>query len=62
MVIFVLVFLENKQILLKFRYFCYICFFDGENLCFILTLKRKNDKVWTFNIAHFPNFEISASL
>ena len=24
--------------------------------------ERKYDKVLTFNIAHFPNFEISASL
>ena len=24
--------------------------------------ERKNDKVLTFNIAHLPNFEISASL
>ena len=24
--------------------------------------ERKNDKVLTFNIAHFPNFKISASL
>ena len=24
--------------------------------------KRKNDKVLAFNIVHFPNFEISASL
>ena len=24
--------------------------------------ERKNDKVLTFNIVHFPNFEISASL
>ena len=24
--------------------------------------ERKNDKILTFDIAHFPNFEISASL
>ena len=24
--------------------------------------ERKNDKVLTFNVVHFPNFEISASL
>ena len=24
--------------------------------------ERKNGKVLTFNVAHFPNFEISASL
>ena len=24
--------------------------------------ERKNDKVLTFNIGHFPNFEINASL
>ena len=27
-----------------------------------LFLKEKNEKVLIFNIAHFPNFEISASL
>ena len=24
--------------------------------------ERKNDKILTFNIVHFPNFEINASL
>ena len=24
--------------------------------------ERKNDKILTFDIAHFPNFELSASL
>ena len=24
--------------------------------------ERKNDKILTFNVVHFPNFEISASL
>ena len=31
-------------------------------ICFILILKEKNDKVLTFNIVHFPNFEIYSSL
>ena len=45
-----------------FRYFDYIWFIDSVNLCFIFILKEKNEKVWTFNIAHFSNFEISTSL
>ena len=36
--------------------------FDSENLCFILIFERKYDKVLTFDIVHFPYFEISASL
>ena len=50
------------KILLIFRFFHYIWFTDSEKLCFILILKEKNGKVLTFNLAHFPNFEISASL
>ena len=50
------------KILLIFRFFDYILFIDSENLCFILILKEENDKVLTFNIVHFPNFELSASL
>ena len=29
---------------------------------FHFCFERKNDEVLTFNIVHFPNFEISASL
>ena len=53
---------KTTKIMLKFRFFHYIWFFDSENLCFILILKRKNEKVLIFNIVHFPNFKISASL
>ena len=42
--------------------FPHIWYIDSENSCFILILKEKNDKVSIFNIVHFPNFEISASL
>ena len=48
------------KILVMFRFSHYIWFIDSENLCFILILKIC--KVLTFNIVHFPNFEISASL
>ena len=50
------------KILLTFRLFHYIWFIDSENLCFLLILKEKNDKVLTFNIVHVTNFEISDSL
>ena len=52
---------KTIKILLIFRSFHYIWFIDSENLCFILILKKR-DKVLTFNIVHFPNFEISTSL
>ena len=45
-----------------FGFFHYIWFNAIENLCFILVLNKNNDKVLTFNIDHFPNFEISTSL
>ena len=48
------------KILLIFRSFHYIGFIDSEHLFHYF--ERKSDKVLTFNIAHFPNFEISAPL
>ena len=42
------------KILLIFR------FFHSENLFYYF--ERKNEKVLTSNIIHFPKFEISASL
>ena len=50
------------KILLIFQFFHYIWFIDSENLCFILILKENMTRFLTFNIVHFPNFEISASL
>ena len=50
------------KILLIFRFFHYIWFIDSKNLYFILILEEKMIKFLTFNIVHFPNFEISASL
>ena len=54
---------NNKtiKILLAFKFFYYILFIDSENL-FHHYFERKNDKVLTLNIVHFPNFEISAAL
>ena len=52
---------KTKKILWIFRFFHYIWFIDSENL-FDSYFERKNDKVLIFNIVHFPNFEISASL
>ena len=52
---------KTMKILLTFRFFYYIWFVDSENL-FHSYFKRKNDKVSTFNIVHFQNFEISTSL
>ena len=52
---------KTMKILLTFRFFYYIWFIDSENL-FHSYFKRKNDKVSTFNIVHFQNFEISTSL
>ena len=49
------------KILLIFRLFHYIGFIDSEHL-FHSCFERKSDKVLTFNIVHFPNFEISAPL
>ena len=48
------------KIFLIFRFFYYDWFIASENLCFILILKEKNNKVLIFNIVNFPNFEISA--
>ena len=45
-----------------FRFFYYIWSIDSGNLSFILFFERKHDKFLTFNIVHFPNFEINASL
>ena len=45
-----------------FRFIHYIWFLNSEDLCFILILKGKTDKVLTINIVYFSNFEISASL
>ena len=52
---------KTMKILLIFRFFQYIQFIDSENLCFIL-FQRKNDKISTFNIINFTNFEISPTL
>ena len=52
---------KTMKIFLIFRLFNYIWFIDSENLCFILILREKNDKVLTFNVVHFPNFGISPS-
>ena len=46
----------------QFRLFHCIWFIDSENLCSIHILRQENEKVLAFNIAHFPNFEINASL
>ena len=43
-----------------FRFFHYIWFIDSENSSFILILKETNYKILTFDIGHFPYFEISA--
>ena len=53
---------KTMKIIVIFTFFRYIWFIDNENSCFILILKRKTDKVLTFNIVHFPNIEMSASL
>ena len=53
--------MDLVKIMLIFRSFHYTWFIDSENL-FPSYFERKNDKVFTFNIVHFPNFEISASL
>ena len=52
---------KTMKMWLIFRFFYYIWFIDSKNLCFILVLKEKNDKVLTFFIVHFPNFEIGAA-
>ena len=46
---------NNENIVKSLIFLLYLVFF-------ILILKEKNDKILIFNIAHFPNFEISASL
>ena len=55
---------NNKTIkmLLIFQVFHDTWFIDSENLCFIPVLKEKIYKILAFNILHFPNLEISASL
>ena len=53
------------KVLLIFSFYHYIWFIDSKNLCLILkknSFSNKNDKVLTFDIVHFPNFEISAFL
>ena len=52
---------KTMKILLIFRFFYYIWFIDSEYL-FHSYVEKKCDKVLTFNIAHFPIFEISTSL
>ena len=49
------------KILFIFIFFYYIWFIDSENL-FYSYFERKNDKVLTFNIVYFLDFEVSASL
>ena len=45
------------EILLIFGFFHYIWFNDTDSLLmFHYYFERKNDKVLTFNIIHFPNF------
>ena len=39
--------------MLAFRFFHYIWFIVKEDLCFILILSEKNDKVLTFDIVLF---------
>ena len=53
---------KTMKMLLIFTFFHYIWFDDFDNLCFILILREKNDKVLIFNTVHFPDFEVSASL
>ena len=38
----------KHKVMKIFRFFHYIWFIDSENFCFILFLKDKNDKVFTF--------------
>ena len=52
---------NTMGILLIFRFFHYIWFIDSEDLIRSY-FERKNDKFLTFNIIHFPNFEINVSL
>ena len=49
------------KILMISRFFNHIWFTDKEHL-FHSYFEKKYDKVLTFNIVHFLNFEISASL
>ena len=50
------------KILLIFSFVNTFRFTDSESLVENSYFERKNDKVLAFNIAQFPNFEISASL
>ena len=50
------------KILLIFSFVNTFRFIDSESLVENSYFERKNDKVLTFNIAQFPNFEISAPL
>ena len=52
---------QTMKKLLRFRFFHYVWFIDSENM-FRSHFKRKNDEVLAFDIVHFPNFDISASL
>ena len=54
---------NNKplKILLICKFFHCNWIIDSENLCSYL-FRKKNDKALTFNIVHFPIFEISASI
>ena len=54
---------QNNENTVEIRFFFFLhLLFDSENLYSILIFERKNDNVLIFNIVHFPNFEISASL
>ena len=55
------------QAIKQWNYCWYFSFFIIFGLlivknCFIVILKEKNDKVFTYNYVNFPNFKISASL
>ena len=51
------------KVLLIFRFCHYIWFIDSKILLMYHSyFERKDDKVLTFDIVHFPNFEINASL
>ena len=49
---------KTMKLLLILRFFHYIWLIDSEYSHF----ERKYYKVLTFNIVHFPNFEMSTSL
>ena len=50
------------EILLIFRFLHDILFIGSENLCWNSYFEIKNEKILTFNIVHFRNFDMSASL